>query len=181
MLSKSGNHKWRRHLAKLLCFMISNSQNAHSHSHKYNVRGMLVYNTGFAFCVSKMCPCKLMQNLKVSKTRWLLKLSSSSPCQYKIAPQYTITCGLSGFFLPPFVLLQIYVKCLISSKNACETQHWKTSEATLDFLTALKRAQLVSPSCPIPPLSQIQQEDSCFTCQVFCLWALKTTHTEVSE
>lgn len=32
------------------------------------------------------------------------------------------------------------------------------STANLDFLTALKGAQLVIPSCPIPPPSQIQPE-----------------------
>lgn len=140
---------------------------------------MLAHSTRFAFCASKMCICILMSNHKVSKTKRLHKPSSSAPCQYKIAPWYTITCGLLGFFLPPFVLHQMYVKYLIGSKNACETQHCNTGkhQKRLDFLTELKGAQLVSPSCLIPPPSQIHPEDSAFTCQDFCLWALKSTHT----
>lgn len=67
--------------------------------------------------------------------------------------------------------------------KACGRQHCDTGkhQKQLDFLTALKGGQLVSASCPISPASHIQSDDSAFTCQDFCLQALKITHTEVSK
>lgn len=171
MLSKPGNHKRRRHLAKLLCIMITNSQNVHSHSHKYSLRGTLAHSTRFAYYESKTCPCKLMQKYKVLKTKRLLKPSRSSPCQHETAI-YNHMWAV-GFSSPPFCLTSDVCE-IFNKQQEClwntALRYWKPSEATLAFLTAPKGAQLVSPSCPIPPPSQVQPDDSAFTCQDFCLW-----------
>lgn len=64
---------------------------------------MLVHNTRFAYCISKMCSCKLMHSYKVFKTKGQLKPFSSSPRQCMVTPQYMTTCQFLGFFLLPFV------------------------------------------------------------------------------
>lgn len=91
---------------------------------------------------------------------------------------FSIYCHMwvVGFSLPPFVLLHMYVKYLISSKKPVKhsTVVPECSRSNSEFPDCAERSpagQSLLSSSPPPHPHQIQPEDSAFTCQDFCLWA----------
>lgn len=113
MLFIPGNHKWRRHLARLLCIMISNSQSA-PHVHM---------NTVYEGCwhkasdlLSGYLKCTLANEcIRLWRQKNFFNILVSLHDNTKLL--FDILSHLDRFSLPPFVLLHMYVKYLISSKK----------------------------------------------------------------
>lgn len=114
MLFIPGNHKWRKHLARLLCIMISHSQNV-PHVHRNTVcEGGWHRAPGL---LSVYLKCALANECRTTRFRRqkdflniLVPLHANTRLLYNILSQV-------GLWVFSPSILHMYVKYLISSKN----------------------------------------------------------------
>lgn len=113
MLFIPGNHKWRRHLARLLCIMISNSQNV-PHVPTNMVHQACWHKASDLLSVYLKCTLT-NECIRFWRQKYFFNILVSLHANTKLL--FDILSHLGRFSLLPFVLLHTYVKYLISSKK----------------------------------------------------------------